>query len=127
LSVTIFWELEMTQVQTEFNVRVTEIENYLNFIKDMDAGNIQIQQNNNDESIGIYDANYTNDLLRTFKANALLLLYNLMESTVSNAVEAIFDELGNHKISFDLCREELRIKRYISLRSPGSGIICQGS
>ncbi|MFC0130846.1 MAE_28990/MAE_18760 family HEPN-like nuclease, partial [Ralstonia solanacearum] len=37
----------------------------------------------------------------TMKAAAMLLLYNLVESTMTNAVEAIFDELQQRKVAFD--------------------------
>ncbi len=37
------------------------------------------------------------------------MLYNLMESSVTNAIEAIFDELAAGPVSFDVCREEIRL------------------
>ncbi len=46
--------------------------------------------------------------MKTLKATCYLLLYNLVESTMRNAVEAIFDELKVKRISFDDCRNELR-------------------
>jgi hypothetical protein len=36
------------------------------------------------------------------------MLYNLMEATVKNSVEAIFDELTKQDVSFDSCRSEVR-------------------
>jgi hypothetical protein len=39
----------------------------------------------------------------------MLLLYNLVESTMTNAVEAIFDELQQRKISFDLLSADLKV------------------
>ena len=54
-----------------------------------------------------YSSTQQQDLLKTFKASALLMLYNLMESSVTNAVEAIFDELEKQSVSFDQCREEI--------------------
>jgi MAE_28990/MAE_18760-like HEPN len=47
-------------------------------------------------------------LFKTLKANLFLLLYNLVESTVKNAIEAIFDEFKSQGVSFDDCREEVR-------------------
>ncbi len=42
------------------------------------------------------------------KANGFLLLYNLIESTLKNAIEAIFDEFKLKGVSFDQCRLEVR-------------------
>jgi hypothetical protein len=47
-------------------------------------------------------------LFKTLKANGFLLLYNLVESTMKNAIEAIFDEFKGRGVSFDSCRSEVR-------------------
>lgn len=97
----------MIRVQQDFRDRVDEIEAYFSFVINIDNGDTLLIKKG-----GGLDSAYTppahGDLVRTFKATAFLLLYNLMESTVSNAVEAIFDELSNHAISFDSCRNEIR-------------------
>jgi hypothetical protein len=48
------------------------------------------------------------DLLKTLKANGFLLLYNLVESTLKNAIEAIFEEFKLKNVSYDACRLEIR-------------------
>jgi MAE_28990/MAE_18760-like HEPN len=48
------------------------------------------------------------DLAKTLKANGYLLLYNLVESTMRNAIEAIFDELSSNSVSFDSVRIEIK-------------------
>jgi hypothetical protein len=96
----------MNRVQTDFNGRVAEIEAYLTFVKKIDAGDTLLMQR--DSIIPAYTSNDQIDLIRTFKASAFLLLYNLMESTVSNAIEAIFDEFSNNGTSFDSCRRTIR-------------------
>ncbi len=97
----------MQIVVQEFNERVKEIESYLDFIRRVDTCEMLLAKS------ATHDPAYTlveqQDLLRTFKASALLMLYNLMESSVTNAVEAIFDELEQQAIPFDQCREEIRI------------------
>jgi hypothetical protein len=97
----------MIRVQQDFQDRVDEIEAYFAFIMNIEQGNILLikEAGNLDPA---YSSQEQRDLIRTFKATAFLLLYNLMESTVSNAVEAIFDELSNRNISFDSCRHEIR-------------------
>lgn len=97
----------MQGVVLEFNERVDEIEAYLDFIRRVDAGEVLLAKAETRDPA--YSSIAQQDLLRTFKASALLMLYNLMESSVTNAVEAIFDELEQQAIPFDQCREEIRI------------------
>src|SRR5262249_55237107 len=47
-------------------------------------------------------------LFKTLKANGFLLLYNLMESTLKNAIEAIFDEFGSLGVSYEQCSQDVR-------------------
>lgn len=49
-----------------------------------------------------------NDLEKTLKATGYLLLYNLVEATMRNGIETIFDELKTQRVSFDEVREEIR-------------------
>ncbi|MFT6178672.1 MAG: hypothetical protein ACJA1W_001013 [Akkermansiaceae bacterium] len=96
----------MTAVEDDFRGRVSEIEAYLKFIVDVDDGAVRLTRERGNEAA--YGSRVKDDLLRTFNSSTILLLYNLMESTVSNAVEAVFDELVSQGISFDECRDELR-------------------
>lgn len=97
----------MQGVIQEFNERVAEIEAYLDFIRRVDADEVLLIESENRGPA--YSSVAQQDLLRTFKASALLMLYNLMESSVTNSVEAIFDELERQAIPFDQCREEIRL------------------
>ena len=49
-----------------------------------------------------------------------MLLYNLVESTARNAIEAIFDELKNQAISFDQLKPEIKmiVLQNLKNRSP---------
>lgn len=97
----------MIRVQQDFRDRVDEIEAYFTFVINVDNGDtLLIKKGGGLESA--YPSQEQGDLVRTFKATAFLLLYNLMESTVSNGIEAIFDELSSNDISFDSCRQEIR-------------------
>ncbi|TXE00470.1 hypothetical protein FUT89_02485 [Ralstonia pseudosolanacearum] len=51
------------------------------------------------------------------KAAAMLLLYNLVESTMTNAVEAIFDELQRRKVAFDSLSMDLKVAVLANVRS----------
>lgn len=96
----------MTRVQQEFDDRVTELDAYIQFIANVDSGGVQLRDASGQNPA--YTTQAKDDLLRTSKASALLLLYNLMESTVSNAVEAIYDEMASKGVAFDSCRKEVR-------------------
>lgn len=97
----------MTSVQQEFQDRVQEIEAYLGLIAGLDEGRTALVQK--ESGAAAYSSQAQDDLVRTSKASALLLLYNLMESTASNAVEAIYDEMANRDVAFDACRREVRL------------------
>lgn len=111
----------MIGVQQDFLDRVAEIEAYFTFIQHVDAGNTLLTHH--DRLVSAYTVQAQGDLVRTFKASAFLLLYNLMESTVSNAVEAIFDEFANQSISFDSCRQQIRRVILGNLRQHNPGEI----
>ncbi|NES04833.1 MAG: hypothetical protein F6K22_19545 [Okeania sp. SIO2F4] len=89
----------------DFDERCKEVSEYLTFIDDLQKGKIKLitesQVNNKPKKID-------KELEDTFKASAYLLLYNLIESTMRNAIEAIFDELKNQGVSFDQIRPELK-------------------
>jgi hypothetical protein len=97
----------MQLVSQEFQERVAEIDTYLNFLRTVGDGSTHLVRAS--DNLPAYTANSQDDLLRTLKASALLMLYNLMESSVKNAVEAIFDELEKEMVPFDSCREEIRL------------------
>jgi hypothetical protein len=111
----------MTTVQEDFESRVSEIEAYFEFVERVDAGDTLLVASAN--GLPAYTAAARDDLLRTFRASAILLLYNLMESTVTNAVEAIFDELSTQGIQFNDCRSEVRRVVLTNLKQHNPGEI----
>ncbi len=82
----------MNEVKTIFQQRVAEIETYFSFIS------IHTNTTNNE------------DLNRILKANLLLMLYNLVESSISNAVEEIHNEIHLRTVSFNSLKIQLRTK-----------------
>jgi hypothetical protein len=97
----------MDTANEEFLKRVSEIRDYVDFIHKIDEEKYLIIAG--ESGMLAYTRTVREDLLRTSKASALLMLYNLMESSVTNAVEAIFDELERESVSFDICRDEVRL------------------
>jgi hypothetical protein len=82
--------MSMLLVRNIFQDRADEIETYFTFIDTF------TQSNKNEE------------LNKILKSNLILMLYNLMESTISNAIEEIHNNIHSNAISFDLLKVDLR-------------------
>ena len=89
----------------DFDKRAQEVRRYFIFLKNLEKGSIQLSMGNTNNT-KIKPIN--NDLEKTLKATGFLLLYNLVESTMRNAIETIFDELKTKNISFDDVRDEIK-------------------
>lgn len=84
----------MQTVRNIFQERVNDVEVYFTFIDS-------------------YITSCTNDdLNKILKSNLLLMLYNLIESSMGNAVQEIHNEIYNRKVSFDTLNTDLK-KRLI--------------
>jgi hypothetical protein len=97
----------MTRILFEdFDERAKEVSQYFIFLKNLEQESIKLSMGSkaNKLKIKAIDPN----LLRTLKASGFLLLYNLVEATMRNAIEAIFDELKNERVSYDRLRPELK-------------------
>lgn len=104
----------MNTVFADFHTRAQEVEGYFRFVLRLSAEELSLRKAQGDEAA--YSNQEHEELLKTLKAACYLLLYNLVESTMRNAIEAIFDELRTEGISFDECREELRREILLSFR-----------
>lgn len=96
----------MITVFTDFQTRALEVEGYFKFVLRLAKAELAVQDAAN--GAVAFSREEHEELLKTFKATCYLLLYNLVESTMRNAVEAIFDELKAHRVDFDACRKELK-------------------
>lgn len=96
----------MQTVFEEFHTRVNEVNQYFVFLEGLIQENtkLAVLGDNGEQTIKAIDSN----LAKTLKANAFLLLYNLIESTMRNAIEAIFTEISSQRISFDVVRIEIK-------------------
>jgi hypothetical protein len=96
----------MNSVFVDFQTRSNEVEGYFRFVLRLAGADLSLRKTQSDEAA--FSTHEHEELLKTLKATCYLLLYNLVESTMRNAIEAIFDELRLKSASFDDCREELR-------------------
>ncbi|GGA07986.1 MAE_28990/MAE_18760 family HEPN-like nuclease [Okeania sp. KiyG1] len=100
-----------------FNERSEEVSKYFIFLQSLQQGKIKLIT----ESQGNSKAKKIDtELENTLKASAYLLLYNLIESTMKDAIEAIFDELKNQGVYFDNIRPELQkiVLRNLKQKNP---------
>lgn len=91
----------------DFNERSKEVSKYFVFMKSLEQGTTKLCI----EGIGGTNKirKLEPELEKTLKASGFLLLYNLVESTMRNAIEAIFEELRSKGVSFDQVRPELKV------------------
>lgn len=97
----------MNTVILDFNTRVKEVDDYFIFLKSLIQKEIKLAVIDSKSEYKI--ASLDLDLAKTLKANGFLLLYNLIESTMRNAIEAIFDEFQTKGISFDKIKPGIKI------------------
>ena len=87
----------------DFNERSKEVSKYFIFLKNLEQETIQLSMKKKSKVKTI-----DSELLKTLKASGFLLLYNLVEATMRNAIEAIFDELRKKRVSYDNIKPELK-------------------
>ena len=90
----------------DFDERSKEVSKYFLFLKNLEQNSIQLSMKSLKGNAKIKSID--SELLKTLKASGFLLLYNLVEATMRNAIEAIFDELQSKGVSYDLVRPELK-------------------
>jgi hypothetical protein len=97
----------MNTVLLDFNTRAQEVDDYFIFLDGLIKQTTKLAVAG---SAGQYQIQSLNDeLAKTLKANGFLLLYNLVESTMRNAIVAIFDEFKNQAISFDQLKPQIKM------------------
>lgn len=96
----------MITVQRDFTTRAEEVRRYFQFLREF--GDKRVAFTHPPAGVAPLTAADQDALFKTLKANGFLLLYNLVESTLKNAIEAIFDEFKGQGVSFDSCRNEVR-------------------
>jgi MAE_28990/MAE_18760-like HEPN/Ras family len=97
----------METVLFDFNTRAKEVDDYFIFMESLEKQTMKLAVF---DAAGTYKIQSLDpELAKTLKSNGFLLLYNLVESTMRNAIEAIFDELKNKAISFDDLKPKIKI------------------
>lgn len=98
--------MEMTNVRNEFNKRLCEICQYFDALQLLDKGSCSIQCIDilGKKEIKKVDS----ELAKILKANCFLLLYNLVEATISNSIQAIFKSMHSSNITYRDLTDKIR-------------------
>lgn len=92
----------MDLVRANFNDRKDEIDLYFEFIDFLD--NIEKTENMGKSSYILYNK----DIEKIIRANSLLMLYNLVESTLVTGMEEVYSALKENNITYSQVRSEIR-------------------
>lgn len=92
----------MNLVRANFNDRKGEIDLYFEFIDFLD----NIEKTENLEKS--YYILYNKDVEKIIRANSLLMLYNLVESTLVTGMEEVYSALKENNITYSQVRREIR-------------------
>lgn len=82
-----------------FDERVQEIDLYFEALKELDQGNT--------EHLGISHY-FDSEFIKILKANTLLMVYNLVESTVMGGILEIYDKLKQEGLTYSGVRKEIK-------------------
>lgn len=92
----------MITVRQEFETTFAEVDSYFEFIKKIDDGYTHLQNFDGDTfKISI-------ELSAMLKANAYLLLYNVIEATIRNAIWEVFIRIEAESINYQDLRKEIK-------------------
>ena len=86
----------------DFNERSKEVKTYFSIFENIGRYSTESKTTN-------YGKNTNLELEQTLKATGFLLLYNLIEATIRNGVEAIFTDITNKNTSFDILKPEIQL------------------
>jgi len=95
----------MDNTKQDFDNRKLEIENYFKFLLIFDDDNTKIKYKKNDE---IVEEKIQPQFQIILIANAFLILYNLIESTVKNSIIEIYTKIEDDELTFDKLSDNLQ-------------------
>lgn len=99
----------MVAAEETYSSRCREIERFFEMLKFM-GSNRDLKLSGCD-SLNVATSNTYSigrDLEKTLKASAYLMLYNLVEASMTNAIDAIHQHIANERVGFDELKEDVR-------------------
>ncbi|OJT56066.1 MAE_28990/MAE_18760 family HEPN-like nuclease [Bacillus altitudinis] len=94
----------MQGVITEFEERVKEIDLYFLVLEQVYKPGAQLKVENPQDN----DMEISADFLKILKANTFLMIYNLIESSITAGILSIYREIEKNNYSFEKVREEIK-------------------
>jgi hypothetical protein len=92
---------------SNFDDRKNEIHQYFNFLQFIEK---YIAQKGNVLSIDNESLSFNQNLVKVLKANCYMMLYNLVEGSITEAIDAIFDAISTQQVHFkDLTHDYKKI------------------
>ena len=80
----------------EFEIRLHEVESYIDFVEKISTiDDPCLTSSKPDFSEAPYEIN--RELTKTLRASSYLMLYNLLESTMSNAIDSIYETIKSEQ------------------------------
>jgi len=86
-----------------FNQKTKELDLYLSFIENLDNKATTLSKFGKSSSID-------NDLIAVLYANTFIMLYNIAESCITEAIEEVYIDISNNNIAYDDLRDEVKIQ-----------------
>ncbi|SFN93098.1 hypothetical protein SAMN05428949_3889 [Chitinophaga sp. YR627] len=93
----------MTTIFNDFESRVKEVELYFGLLESITEKNATLKKPGSNRTKRI-DA----DLIKVLKANCFLLLYNLMESSISQSLQHLNDRITDEKKKYGEVKREIK-------------------
>ena len=95
----------MDSVDSDFNKRKDEVNEYFSFLEKMNNEDIKLSYTK-ENATGKFII--STKLQRIFVANTFLLLYNLVESTIRNSIVAIYNKIQDDEIVYNDLSEKIK-------------------
>ncbi|MCH5240682.1 MAG: hypothetical protein J1F38_10695 [Muribaculaceae bacterium] len=96
----------MQTTKEEYKQRLKEVDLYFSTFHLLDKASCTLEgfDLNGEKTSLVIDT----ELIKIFKANGFILLYNLIEATIRNSITAVLNSISNEKVTYKKVTDELR-------------------
>jgi len=95
----------MDNTKSSFDYSKNEVEEYFSFLEMMENDDVILKYKKNEQ---ICEKKVSNKIQTIFIANAFLILYNLIESTIRNSIINIYEKINEDELSYDNLSDNLK-------------------
>jgi hypothetical protein len=94
------------ELMKDFDIRAEEVETYFSFAKEIDS--IETHKIVKLSTIEGKSITIKRDLQKIMRSNCYLILYNLVEATIRNAIWAVYDTIEDNSIPYENLSESIK-------------------